>query len=249
MFVYNFLFLLVSSPFLQAYSHSDFLGKMIFLALLAVSICCWSILVHKIFLTQRVRKNAVNFSSAFAKYKKNPLGIETEGVSLKNGKNPFFDLYQALKKYSVNILNKNRRFSSDDSEGSYLSPSDIDSIASHLFSAIDLQTKNLEKNLFILSTIVGLAPLLGLLGTVWGILTTFSELQTHAAGSTNQMVLGGISLALTTTVLGILNAIPALIAYNYLRNTIQKFETEMEGFSNEMLSAVEMQYRKVDLSR
>jgi biopolymer transport protein TolQ len=60
------------------------------------------------------------------------------------------------------------------------------------------------------------------------------------------MVLGGLSLALATTVLGLLDAIPALIGYNYLKNTIRDFTTEMEGFSNEILAAVELQYRKVE---
>jgi biopolymer transport protein TolQ len=109
------------------------------------------------------------------------------------------------------------------------------------------QTKTLEKNLFLLSTVVSLAPFLGLLGTIWGILTTFSELQSHTAGGTHQMVLGGLSLALATTVLGLLDAIPALIGYNYLKNAIREFQTEMEGFANEILASIEMQYRKVDV--
>ena len=222
---------------------------MIFLALLATSVCSWSVLIHKIVVTRRVKNNSMDFENSFGKNKNTPLNLENESRFKNKGHNPFYDLYLVLKKYTIDILNKNHRFGSEEEEVSYLSPSDIDCISSHLVSSIDSQTKNLEKNLFILSTIVGLAPLLGLLGTVWGILTTFSELQSHAIASTNQMVLGGISLALTTTVLGILNAIPALIAYNYLKNSIRNFETEMEGFSNEMLSSVEMQYRKVDLHR
>src|SRR4029078_12125978 len=109
------------------------------------------------------------------------------------------------------------------------------------------QVKHLEKNLYILSTTVSLAPFLGLLGTVWGILTTFSEMQSKTAGSTHQMVLGGLSLALATTVLGLLDAIPALIGYNYLKNTIRDLEVDMEGFSTEILASVELQYRQVDI--
>ena len=129
---------------------------------------------------------------------------------------------------------------------SSLSLSDIDFVASHLSTQVALEVKNLEKNLYILSTTVSLAPFLGLLGTVWGILTTFSELQTQSAGNTHQMVLSGSSLALATTVLGLIDAIPALIGYNYLKSTIRDFATDMEGFSNEILAAVELQYRKVE---
>ena len=131
---------------------------------------------------------------------------------------------------------------------SYMSAADIDFVQSHLMIAVANQTKFLEKNLFMLSTIVSLAPFLGLLGTVWGILTTFSAMQTEAAGSAHSMVLGGISLALATTVLGLIDAIPALIGYNYLKNSVRDFQTDMEGFSNELLATVEIYYRKVDVS-
>lgn len=248
MFVNLFTLLMVSSPFYEAYVTSDFFGKMIFLSLFASSICSWSVLIHKIFLTRQVKNQSRQFYKVFGKTKNNFLNME-EDPSYKKDMNPFYDLYLILKKNTIDILNKNRRFGADNANMAYLSPTDIDTIASHLGSTIDHQTKNLGKYLFLLSTIVGLAPLLGLLGTVWGILTTFSGLQTQAAASSNQMVLGGISLALTTTVLGLLSAIPALIAYNYLKSSIRDFETEMEGFSNEMLSFVEMQYRKVDLHR
>ena len=113
---------------------------------------------------------------------------------------------------------------------------------------VSTQIKNLEKNLFILSTVVTLAPFLGLLGTVWGILITFSELQSHTMGSANQLVLGGLSLALATTVLGLFIAIPALIGYNYLKHAISDYATEMENFSIELVASVEMQYRKVDIT-
>jgi biopolymer transport protein TolQ len=249
MFVNPFTLVLVSSPFYEAYIQSDFLGKAIFLSLIATSVISWTILIHKILLTWQVKKKSLLFAKSFAKHKNNPLGLENEGNFKRNQKNSYYDLYLVLKKFTVDILNKNLKFGSEKEKGSYLSSSDIDCIASHLDTTIVMETKNLESGLFILSTIVGLAPLLGLLGTVWGILTTFSGLQSQSMASSNQMVLGGISLALTTTVLGLVNAMPALIAYNYLKNSIRNFEIEMEGFANEMLCSVEMQYRKVDLHR
>lgn len=244
MFVNRFDLLMGSSPFYEAYISSDFLGKMIFLSIVATSICSWSLFVYKIILTRRARLNSLAFYKMFSKSKASPLNIENEGAFKRNGENPYFEVYFSLKKFTIELLTKNRKFGSNSQE-SYLYSSDIDCIASHLGSCLDIQIKNLEKNIFILSTIVGLAPLLGLLGTVWGILTTFSELQSQAGSATNQMVLGGISLALTTTVLGLLSAMPALIAYNYLKNSIRNFGTDMESAANEMLSSVEMQYRKV----
>lgn len=247
MFVNKILILAVSNPFYQAYLYSDFLGKVIFLSLIAISILSWTILIHKIFYTRQAKRNSLEFYKIFNKKPRNALNFEKEQQFKHKSPNPFYELYQVLKRKTVEMLNKNRAFSQNKGDISYLSPTDVETIDSMLFSKTAFLVKFLEKNLFILAIIVGLSPLLGILGTVWGILNTFSELRAHALASTNQMVLGGISLALTTTVLGILNAIPALIAYNYLKNYISNFETEMDGFSSEMLASVEMQYRKVNL--
>lgn len=240
-----------SNPFFEAYIHSDFLGRLIFLGLLALSIVTWVILIHKGWVTFEARKNSVDFQKILEEQKGGFLNVDY-GVLPKNSvENPFYSLYLVLKKQTVDILNKNRRFAknqdSDEVKPLYLSPSDIDIVASHLMTTIASQTKMLEKNIYILATVVTLAPFLGLLGTVWGILTTFGELQTQVAGSTNQMVLGGLSLALATTVIGLVDAIPALIGYNYLKNGIRDFQTEMECFSTELLASLEMQYRKVDV--
>jgi biopolymer transport protein TolQ len=261
MFVNHFF--LASNAFIEAYTQSDFLGKLIFIGLIALSICSWILIIQKIWQTFLARRHSEQFYKFFESQKMNPLGLDTD-LSLRNQRpNPFFDLYFVLKKYTLEVLNKNRRFGQQSQSRpetgngngtlnvngiSYLSPNDIDFVQAHLMTTIAHQTKNLEKNLFILSTIVSLAPFLGLLGTVWGILSTFSELQTHGSSSGHGMVLGGISLALATTVLGLIDAIPALIGYNYLKNSVRDFQTDMEGFSNELLASVEIYYRKVDVS-
>lgn len=238
--------LLAANPFFDAYRESDPLGKMIFIGLVFLSICSWTIIAHKVWLTQKCRKNSASFLAQFHKQKSHPLGIEWNPNKPQKELNPFFEIYMVLKKYTIEILNKNRKFGGQGQESSpSLSQADIDMIDGHLMSKIAYQTKDLDKNLFILSTVVSLGPFLGLLGTVWGILTSFSEMQVQSAAN-SQAILGGLSLALATTVLGLIDAIPALIGYNYLKNRIQSFETEMEGFSTELLAAVEMQYRQVD---
>ncbi len=250
MFVNRFLLLTSSNPFIDAYVQSDFLGKMIFLGLIALSIITWVVLIHKGWMTYQAKKYSVQFYKTFQNQKLNPLGLEYDS-SLKKGPNPFLEIYLALKRHTVEILNKNRRFgqlNQGKQDLSSLSITDINFVDSQLNAAIAHQTKQLEKNLFILATVVSLAPFLGLLGTVWGILTTFAELQSQTSGGTHQMVLGGLSLALATTVMGLIDAIPALIGYNYLKNSIRDFETEMEGFSTEILSTVEMHYRQVDIT-
>lgn len=251
------LIMLNVNPFFESYSQSDLLGKFIFLALYALSICSWSLLIYKIWVTRQAKKHSFRFYEAFQLHKSNPLNLECENLRKQQMYNPFLDLYRVLKKQCLEVLAKNRHFnhapkgdvpSSSVAPPSYLSLSDIDFVASHLSTQVAYQVKQLEKNLYVLSTTVSLAPFLGLLGTVWGILATFSHLHMQSGGGgANQMVLGGLSMALATTVLGLLDAIPALIGYNYLKNSVRDFTTEMEGFSNEILTAVELQYRKVDL--
>ena len=241
-------FILTSNPFFQAYSQSDLLGKLIFLALYFLSICSWCVLLHRLWLCYQAKKYSQRFHEIFQMQKHNPLGLEYENVTEKKELNPFFNLYKTLKKHSLEVLAKNRHFSQlqDSSSAASLSLSDIDFVASHLCSQVAYEVKNLERHLYILSTTVSLAPFLGLLGTVWGILSTFSAMQTATGANTHQMVLSGLSLALATTVLGLIDAIPALMGYNYLKHSIKDFATDMEGFSNEILTAVELQYRKVE---
>lgn len=244
---------LANNAFVDAYTQSDYLGKLIFIGLLLLSVCSWVLICQKWWITFQARRHSEEFYKTFESQRMNPLGLEVEKDKKSYQANPFNELYFVLKKYTLEVLNKNRRFGqkngiAPENAVSYLSPTDIDFVQSHLMSSVANQTKYLEKNLFMLSTIVSLAPFLGLLGTVWGILTTFSELQSNTGGGGHSMVLGGISLALATTVLGLINAIPALIGYNYLKNSVRDFQIDMEGFSNELLASVEIFYRKVDVS-
>src|SRR5262249_42948397 len=149
--------------------------------------------------------NSGLFNTKFQEQKMEPLNIQFQPAH-QSHPNPYYSLYGVLKKQTLEILSKNRLFGK--SQEAFLSAADVEFIDAQLISVIASQVKHLEKNLFILSTIVSLAPFLGLLGTVWGILTTFSGLQTAIGGVTSQMVIGGLSLALATTVLGLINAIP-----------------------------------------
>ncbi|MBS4165197.1 MULTISPECIES: MotA/TolQ/ExbB proton channel family protein [unclassified Neochlamydia] len=241
-----------TNPFYEAYVHSDFLGKLIFIGLIFLSIMTWIILLHKIWHTYQARKQAARFYDIFQLQKQNPLNLDCEAATRVYYSNPYMDLYSLLKKQTLEVLNKNKFFipknKETEQDAVFLSLTDIDFLQGSLATQVAHQIKNLEKNLFILSTVVSLAPFLGLLGTVWGILTSFSDFQVQAAGNTPQMVLGGLSLALATTVLGLIDAIPALIGYNYLKHAIRDFEIEMESFASEILGCVEMQYRKVDFS-
>lgn len=237
--------------FFQAFAQADFFGKLIFFGLFCLSFICWVFLIQKIWTFKKTKRQARRFQKAIVQHKESLLNLDVPKHSLRERPypRPFHTLFAALKEKTTEILDKNNFFllQTKSTSANYLSKTDVEMIDSHLQSTIAKQRETLEKNLFILSTTVTLAPFLGLLGTVWGILITFGELQAGHSVTSNTVILGGLSTALTTTVLGLLIAIPALIAYSYLRNSSRHFTTEMHDFSQFLLSTVELQYRKVDL--
>ncbi len=237
--------------FVAAYAHSDFLGKLVILSLVSLSVICWVLLVQKIWTTRQVVHISDAFKKAYFLNKEKLLHLDLDQLPRpKNARvpHPFGEIFKEMKAKTVEILNKNLYFSSQKEAQVYLSSEDLNSIESHGLSTISSETKRLEKNLFVLATIVTLAPFLGLLGTVWGILIAFSELGAGASAASNTAVLGGLSTALATTVLGLIIAIPALVSYNYLKNEIKQYSSEMEEFLYQLLFTVELHYRKADVS-
>lgn len=224
---------------INAFNGSDVFGKAIFLALLFLSIVTWILVVRKTLSHRNAKMRAQGFHEAFQKRRLNPLSLEASDL------HPFAALYHALKVHTFELLGKNKAVR--ECESVTLSTSDIKLLESHLMSTLSSESQKLEKNLFLLSTIVSLAPFLGLLGTVWGILLTFNELQTATGVNTNATMMGGLAMALGTTVAGLLVAIPALVGYNYLRSRTAEFTGEMEDFSQLLLNSVELQYRQVEI--
>jgi biopolymer transport protein ExbB len=94
----------------------------------------------------------------------------------------------------------------------------------------------LESGLFILEVVVGVAPLLGLLGAVSGLVTVFASLGASASVSDPRGIAQGISEALSTTIVGLAIAIPSLIAYSYYTKKIETMAAEMESLIGELLA-------------
>ncbi len=240
------------SAFVISYTQSDFFGKLIILGLIAISMICWIVLLYKTWIMRQVHQLSTAFQNAVTE-SKNPV-LTLDLAQLPQARtatipHPFADIYSSVKQKTVEVLNKNHYFISQNVGAKapvYLSPTDLELLESHVTATISAQNKKLEKNLYVLSTIVTLAPFMGLLGTVWGILMTFSGLQDGGAISTNNSILGGLSTALATTVMGLIIAIPALISYNYLKNAVRNYASDMDDFLTLLLSNIELQYRKVE---
>ena len=122
-----------------------------------------------------------------------------------------------------------------------ISPPSFESVKVSLERAVSAQALSLEKGMIILSTAVAGGPFIGLLGTVWGVMETFSGIAKAHAASLIAMA-PGVAGALIATVVGLFVAIPAMFAYNYMITTIRAITQELDNFTSEYATAIEHKY-------
>jgi biopolymer transport protein ExbB len=103
----------------------------------------------------------------------------------------------------------------------------------------------LESGLFILEIIIGIAPLLGLLGAVAGLVKVFAAFGANSAATDPHMMAKGISEALSTTIVGLAIAIPSLIAYSYFTKKVETMASDMESLVSELLSKCYHQKQRI----
>jgi len=105
----------------------------------------------------------------------------------------------------------------------------------------------LEKRLPILSTVAAVSPLLGLFGTVIGMIKVFNIISVEGTGT--QSLSAGIAEALITTATGLAIAIPSLVAYNYFNNRVDEFVRQMENYSLKIVKKIKLSRRKNAIQR
>ena len=107
---------------------------------------------------------------------------------------------------------------------------------------LDEEENRIEHGMGVISSVVAIAPMLGLLGTVWGVLDAFAEMGT--AGSANLATIApSISAALVTTVVGLLIAIPGVLAHTRLSSLSRNITTDMEGFADELIGRIACEFQ------
>lgn len=232
----NYLSLASSNILLKAYYSSDGFGKMIFFMLFLLSIVTWYILITKY---RQIRHLEKQKQALDATLEKTPNFLE---VRLESQAHPFEKIAGTIQNTAWKLLQKNHHETTP-----YLVKDDIEMLYESAGCIIDRELKLLQKELVVLSTIITLAPFLGILGTVWGILISLTGLGEGASLFSNQNVLSGLTTALATTVLGLVIAIPALIFHNYIKNRISYVSSSLVSFSHTMIENIEMLYRKVQL--
>jgi biopolymer transport protein TolQ len=201
--------------------------KFVMLGLLGASIWCWAIIINKVILFAKFRKAMERFEQIF-----------WSGTSLE-------ELYTTLSARPtsgmatlfVAAMHEWKR-SVQTASGSFMGlQARIEKV---LDVSISREVEKLESNLIVLATVASAGPFIGLFGTVWGIMHSFSSIA--ASKNTSLAVVApGIAEALLATAIGLFAAIPALIAFNKLQGDVAKKQARLEGFADEFSSILSRQ--------
>lgn len=229
------MLILTTNPIFESFTHSDLFGKAIFAGLFLLSVITWTVFLSKWRYAKAIQKKGPSLKESLFRRWQNPLTAE-----VKPQDHPYFRLFHCFKQEAIAMTSIGK----GDEKKAGLNREEMKLLQENLFGAVDREINHFQKNLFLLSTVVTLAPFLGLLGTVWGILLTFSELAKGSTANANALVMNGLAMALGTTVVGLLVAIPALLSYNWHKSTLIHFASDMEDFAKSLLSSLERYYRQ-----
>jgi biopolymer transport protein TolQ len=211
------------------------MGKFIVIGLFFVSIYSWAIILYKNGVIRRAGRRSLAFLERFREAPDEMVGHYADRTEF--GDSPFAAVFEAGLAELALILGGKDRIQAQRS----LSMVQMDGLERSLETAISEQVLGLRTHLIVLATTAGVAPFVGLFGTVWGIMKAFAAMSLTGSASISS-VAPGVSAALTTTVAGLAVAIPALIGYNYLMNRVRNLTQRMENFTSEFLSAVERNF-------
>ena len=205
------------SLFLRA----DFVVKSVIIILLVSSVYSWALIFDKFKLFKKINSTTDDFENKFWKAKSaesfnNNLPAKSE------------DPVTLIFKDAMNELIKTK------SKSSAVQIARVERV---LEISTDKQIKKIEKNFTFLATIGSTAPFIGLFGTVWGIMNSFQSIAI-SRNTSLAIVAPGIAEALFATALGLLAAIPAVVAYNKFNSDSRRYFSKIENFSKRFLSII-----------
>ena len=204
---------------LSLFMRADVIVKSVIIILIVSSIYSWAIIFEKIRMFRKINKGADEFEEKFWKSK----SAETFYNNLPSS---IDDPMAQVFKTSMQTVIKSRSRSN-------LS----EKLAGILEVNIEKQMNIIDKNFTFLATVGSTAPFIGLFGTVWGIMNSFQSIAI-SRNTSLAIVAPGIAEALFATALGLLAAIPAVVAYNKFSNDSKKYFQKLENFSKRFISIV-----------
>ena len=204
---------------MNLFLRADFVVKTVIILLIACSIYSWAVIIEKFRLFKKIQSSTEEFETKFW----NSKSAETFYNNLPaNVDDP---MALVFKDAMQNLLKKR-------------SKSDLNSrMTTLLETGIEKQISKISKGFTFLATVGSTAPFIGLFGTVWGIMNSFQSIAI-SRNTSLAIVAPGIAEALFATALGLLAAIPAVVAYNKFNNDTIKYSQKLENFSKRFLTII-----------
>jgi len=206
---------------IQLFIRADAIVKSVIIILIAASIYSWALIFEKYKLFKKIDKTTTSFEEKFWKSK----SAESFYNTLTNrDKDPVANIFQTAMTELIKTKSKSATVQSA-------------RVSRILEISADQEIKLIEKHFTFLATVGSTAPFIGLFGTVWGIMNSFQSIAI-SRNTSLAIVAPGIAEALFATALGLLAAIPAVVAYNKFNSDSKKYSARIENFSKRFLSII-----------
>ena len=204
---------------MNLFIRADIVVKSVILILIACSIYSWAVIFEKFKLFKKINKSTEEFENKFWNSKSaetfyNNLPATTEDPMALLFRDAMQNLLKRRSKTDLNVR-----------------------MATLLETGIEKQITKISKGFTFLATVGSTAPFIGLFGTVWGIMNSFQSIAI-SRNTSLAIVAPGIAEALFATALGLLAAIPAVVAYNKFNNDSIKYSQRLENFSKRFLTII-----------
>ncbi len=203
---------------------ADFITKIVLLGLIAASVWSWAIIIEKIGTLRSVKALSKSFEKKFWSGGSLDKLYETIGNKPRDPMSAMF--VAAMKEWKRTNLLKSK------TDRAFRGVSLQQRIEKAMLVSLDKEVDELETRMGFLASTGSVSPLVGLFGTVWGIINSFNAIGMSNNNSLTAMA-PGIAEALFTTAFGLIAAIPALIAYNKISSDIERYSSKLENFLSE----------------
>jgi biopolymer transport protein TolQ len=209
-------------------------AKAIIACLVVFSILAWSVMVSKVIQMRRARRLNHYFNEEFRAQKK-VLDIFDRKLQVEGC--PLYAVYQT----GCGQLDARLRGPGGERRRQSISLKNMEHVKRAIENVVAQESLKLESGLILLAIAVSGAPFIGLLGTVWGVMSTFAGVAQQGSATMAAMA-PGVAAALITTVGGLLVAIPSMFGYNWLVHNLRVFTVGLDNFAQEFVSKMEAEF-------
>ena len=241
----DFIFALPSASLIDAFYLSNMMGKGIVVVQLFMSVIVWTLMIGKGRELRSMKRGCEEFGRLFAR-----ASDVLEPYLARNRQlhdTPLDIIYTKTCDRLVRFFDRDRRAAmiaakSAGDLGDPISAKEIELVCGTSEHMLAEQILRVEHGMNTLATMSTAAPLIGLLGTVWGMLDAFQIFGSTGAGGLMDMA-PAVSGAMLTTVVGLFVAIPSGIGYNILYGSVRKINIELEGFVDELTGRMAYEFQ------